>query len=187
MIKPRKPKKCKVCGSEFIPRHNSTMQKVCSGQCALVLVKAEKEKKVREEQSRTHKARLRDVKPLSWFAKKAQKAFNEFIRERDKNQPCISCQKHHTGQYHAGHYKTVGAKSQLRFNEDNCHKQCSVCNNHLSGNLAEYRINLINKIGLKRVEALEDHNEPVKYDRDDYENIEKHYKSKLKALKHESS
>jgi hypothetical protein len=43
----------------------------------------------------------------------------------------------------------------LRFNTYNCHKQCAPCNNHLSGNLVEYRANLINKIGQARVDWLE--------------------------------
>ena len=38
-----------------------------------------------------------------------------------------------------------GAMPSLRFNTHNVHKQCSACNNHLSGNMIEYRINLIAK------------------------------------------
>jgi hypothetical protein len=40
------------------------------------------------------------------------------------------------------------------FDEDNCHKQCSACNNHLSGNLTAYRPALIAKIGQARFDAL---------------------------------
>jgi len=115
-------------------------------------------------------------------AAQAQKAFNAYIRQRDDKEPCISCQRHHGGQYHAGHYRTVGAAKQLRFNEDNCHKQCAPCNNHLSGNLTEYRINLIKKIGLEKVEALESNSDIKRYSIEEYQAIEKRYKDKLKAL-----
>lgn len=115
-------------------------------------------------------------------AAQAQKAFNAYIRQRDDKEPCISCQRHHDGQYHAGHYRTVGAAKQLRFNEDNCHKQCAPCNNHLSGNLTEYRINLIKKIGLEKVEDLESNSEIKRYSIEEYQTIEKRYKDKLKAL-----
>jgi len=76
------------------------------------------------------------------------------VRLRDSG-PCISCQRHHDGQYHAGHYRSVGAMPSLRFNTWNIHKQCSACNNHLSGNMIDYRINLIGKIGQARVDWLE--------------------------------
>jgi len=115
-------------------------------------------------------------------AKEAQKAFNAYIRLRDDKEPCISCQRHHKGQYHAGHYKTVGARPDLRFDEDNCHKQCAPCNNHLSGNIGEYITNLINKIGQKRVDALT-LVRTVKYTCDDLKGIELIYKDKFKKLR----
>ena len=114
--------------------------------------------------------------------REAQKAFNAYIRELDKLEPCISCQRHHEGQYHAGHYKTAGGFPELRFEPLNCHKQCSACNNYLSGNITEYRINLISKIGMKAVEWLEGPHEPKKYTCEDLLAIEKEYKLKLKSL-----
>ncbi|TEW24926.1 recombination protein NinG, partial [Histophilus somni] len=95
------------------------------------------------------------LKSRSERLKELQGVFNRFIRLRDKNLPCISCGRYHQGQWHAGHYRSVGACPELRFNEDNVHKQCSVCNNHKSGNVIEYRINLVAKIGVERVEFLE--------------------------------
>lgn len=128
------------------------------------------------------KKKVKDNDKSAWV-KKAQTAFNAFIRSRDEKNPCISCGRFHEGQYHAGHYRTVGGHGELRFDEDNCHKQCSVCNNHLSGNIAEYRINLINKIGLSKVEWLEGPHEPKKYTIDDLKGIYSTYKEKLKELK----
>jgi hypothetical protein len=95
------------------------------------------------------------AKSKSDWAKEAQREFNKFIRLRDAELPCVSCLRNHSGQYQAGHYKTVGAHPELRFNEDNCHKQCAPCNNHLSGNIAHYRPNLIDIIGQSRVDALD--------------------------------
>lgn len=117
---------------------------------------------------------------------KAQKAFNEFIRLRDAKAGCISCEKSVDwhGQWHAGHYKTVGARPDLRFNEDNCHKQCSRCNNYISGNLTNYRVSLIKKIGIAAVKELESNADtPKKYTAQDYKEIAEHYKAKVKELK----
>ncbi|WP_258530002.1 recombination protein NinG [Pseudomonas aeruginosa] len=61
----------------------------------------------------------------------------------------------HDGQYHAGHYRSVGSHPELRFDEDNVHKQCAPCNNHKSGDVVNYRINLVAKIGAAAVARLE--------------------------------
>ena len=140
-------------------------------------------KQASQDTTRAHKARVMDVKPLSYWMKRAQAAFNAWVRERDKDQPCISCGRHHQGQYHAGHFRPAGSNPEIRFEPDNCHKQCSVCNAHLSGNLTMYRQALIEKIGLARVEFLEGPHEPKRYRKEDYQAIEAEYKQKLKELK----
>jgi hypothetical protein len=112
----------------------------------------------------------------------AQKVFNTYIRMRD-GKVCISCGFVGDGrQFHCGHYKPRGMFSQLAFSEENCSSQCSICNNHLSGNLVAYREALINKIGLDRVEYLESCTEPVKHDIDFYRNIITTYRKKIKEL-----
>ena len=113
----------------------------------------------------------------------AQQAFNAFIRKRDEMLCCISCGKDNswTGQWHAGHYKTTKARPDIRFNEDNCHKQCSVCNNHLSGNIGEYTPKLIERIGHDRFLAL-GLNKVRRYDCAELKEIELKYKAKLKGL-----
>ncbi|MGB1651176.1 MAG: recombination protein NinG, partial [Acidimicrobiales bacterium] len=42
-------------------------------------------------------------------------------------------------------------------------RQCAQCNNWKSGNLTEYRSNLIKKIGLEEVERLEGSQKPRNY------------------------
>lgn len=113
---------------------------------------------------------------------KAQTAFNSYIRKRDEALPCISCGRYHEGQYHAGHYKTRGAHPELAFHPFNCHKQCSTCNNYLSGNLVNYRKNLIKKIGLKNVEWLEGAHKPQNLTIDDLKEIAAYYKAKKAEL-----
>lgn len=122
------------------------------------------------------------VKPLSYWMKRAQSAFNAWVRARDAGQPCISCGRFHQGQNHAGHYRPAGSNPELRFEPDNCHLQCAPCNSHLSGNLTAYRPALIAKIGLERVEWLEGPHEPKRYRKEDYQAIEAEYKAKLKEL-----
>ncbi|MCK3657243.1 NinG recombination protein [Pasteurellaceae bacterium Pebbles2] len=170
-------KKCKICRAEFSPRNS--LQKCCSPACALELVKEQKAKAERKEL----KARKAKLKSRRDWVKDAQDVFNKFIRLRDKDLPCISCGRYHQGQWHAGHYRSVGAAPELRFCELNVHKQCQPCNNHKSGNVIEYRINLIKKIGADKVEWLErqDH-EAKKYSVEDCKEIIQFYKAKCKEL-----
>ena len=134
-------------------------------------------------QRKETKAKLEAIKTRSQWMKEAQTAVNAWIRERDKDQPCISCGRHHQGQYHAGHYLSTGARPGLRFDPRNIWKQCQPCNTHLSGNLINYRINLIAKIGLEAVERLEGDHTTRKWSIDDLRAIRDTYRKDLRRLR----
>lgn len=172
-----KSKKCKSCKSSFFPRNS--MQSACSIDCAISCAS----KISIAEEKKDLIVRKEAIKSRSDHLKEAQVVFNQFIRLRDGIYPCISCMRHHEGQYHAGHYLAVGSHPELRFEEMNNNKQCSVCNNYLSGNQVEYRKNLILKIGIKNVEWLEGKHEPKKYSIEEIKEIKQHYKLMIKELK----
>ena len=176
-----KLKKCKICKSPFEPVRFA--QIVCGISCAIEHSRNLEAKKAKK----AHKEAKARAKPRSEYLKEAQAVFNKYIRVRDEKESCISCGRHHTGQYHAGHYRTVGAAPELRFNEFNVHKQCSVCNNHLSGNLIEYRRGLVAKIGIEKVEWLEGKHEAKKYTIDEIIEIKKYYQQKIKDMQNGSS
>lgn len=188
-------RKCLICREWFHPKYDniewccpehglelSQRRRQKAAEKALAKLKKERRQQEREEKDKL-KIRKLAVKPLSYFAKQAQAAFNAYIRERDKDLPCISCGRHHTGQYHAGHYRTTGANPELRFDEDNVHKQCAPCNNHLSGNIENYTPRLIEKIGQYRFDRLMGVHELPKWKREDYERTWDEYRRKLKELK----
>lgn len=139
-------------------------------------------KKGRQIESKIHKAKKESLKTKGEHLREAQTAFNAYIRLRDAEEPCISCGKFHTGQYHAGHYRSVGSSPELRFEPLNNHKQCAPCNNHLSGNLIKYRINLIEKIGLEKVEWLEGPHEPKRYTIEQIKEIKAHYRKRVREM-----
>lgn len=180
--KPPKPKKCKCCPEKFIPRNS--LQTVCSPKCAIQLanqLSERKQKRMEKEQRAAWNKRKADVKPLSHWINMTQRAFNDYIRARDGD-ICISCGSTMAVSYHAGHYRTTAAASQLRFNEDNVHSQCAACNVHHSGAIGPYRINLITKIGLQRVLALESNNEPHRYTREELDGIRVRYRAALREI-----
>lgn len=123
---------------------------------------------------------------VSVLKRKAQIAFNAYIRKRDENLNCISCDHNFNSdkprQRHAGHYRPQGGHSLLRYDERNCHVQCSICNNYKSGNLADYRLALIEKIGLEVVEELESIDTTKRWSVEELQEIIKTYKFKMKEL-----
>ena len=138
------------------------MQRTCSVKCAIEDGKGIQKK----EYKAVTKSLKAKAKTRSDWIREAQAAFNAYIRARDKRKPCISCDKPDNGQHqrHASHFRSVGACSQLRFNTFNVHASCATCNSTLSGNLLEYRIRLVKKLGQERVDWLESQNKLVRYD-----------------------
>ena len=186
--RPPRPKKCRHCREQFIP--SKPLQVACSIPCALSLTRAKQERErkalaaMERKQLRAAKQRL---KSRADYMREAQAAFNAWVRERDRDQPCISCGRFHQGQWHAGHYRTVGGNPELRFHPLNCHRQCAPCNNHKSGDIVNYRINLVEKIGAGRVAWLEGPHEPRRYTIDELKAITAEYRAKLRELKKETA
>ena len=165
----KKAKVCKQCKAEFEPAR--PLQVCCGPKCAIERATHHRTKKDRAE-LRQAKERL---KSRGDWAREAQASFNGWIRRRDEGKPCISCGSL-TGKKNAGHYRSVGSCPELRFEPLNVHLQCEKCNSYLSGNLIEYRKELINRIGLDGVEFLEGPHPPKKYSIDDLKALKSVYR-----------
>jgi len=133
------------------------------------------------------KKKVRD-EDRSYWLKKAQQSFNAYIRHRDADLPCISCDSNPndknlmTGsRWDCGHYRSVGANPELRFEELNTAKQCVKCNRDLSGNVVNYRIGLVKRIGIEKVEWIEGPHSPKKYTIDELKAIDKKYRELVKT------
>jgi hypothetical protein len=183
--------KCRFPADQLISLPAGSTNKFHTYTCAAEYGKAKSDKirekaikaKAKKEKAKHTKAKkeLND-NDKRYQLKKTQELFNKYIRLRDHNNPCISCGRQHSGQYHAGHYRTVGANPELRFDERNCHKQCAPCNNHLSGNIVNYRSRLLQLYGIDFVEAVEGFHEPKKYTIEDLKELQVLYKHKIKEL-----
>jgi hypothetical protein len=114
---------------------------------------------------------------------RTQKAFNEYIRERDKSNGCISL--YCRGEVeHAGHYFSQGQHSKVRFDEKNVNGQCCKCNTYQHGNLIRYRQGLVKKYGEHWVAILEATAKGIyKWTIPELIALHDHYKSLTKSLK----
>ena len=129
------------------------------------------------------RARKEAIKTLADLKREAQTAMNRWIVQvRDADKPCISCGRHHQGQWHAGHYLSRGSAPQHALNPMNVWKQCAPCNTYLHGNLIPYRVRLIELIGLEAVEAMENDNAPHKWTRERLIEVRDTYRAKLKDI-----
>lgn len=152
---------------------------------------AKRAKATKKAEIATTRARKQALKRIPDLIKEAQTAFNAYVRARDEKEACICCGRFPMSDawhsWDCGHYRSTGSASHLRFNEDNAHRQLVICNRHGAGRAVDYRIGLIARIGLARVEALEADNTPHKWQRDELISIRDHYRARLRELKEETA
>ena len=181
-----KKRRCRYCKEYKVAAFMKIIHSgaYCNLECATKYAYQNKDKGAKTKHTAQKKALKDNDKPFR--LKQAQFAFNAFIRERDKDLGCVSCDKDKNwhGQWHCGHFKTVGARAELRFTETNAAKQCSQCNNYLSGNIIEYEKELIKRVGANTVRSLDIRTSKI-FECDELKEIELLYKNKLKALKSE--
>ena len=127
-------------------------------------------------------------KTLSKLKKELDKWFSLFIRLRNASKDgiveCWTCGKTaHYKKMHAGHFMSRKHHA-TRWNEENVQVQCPKCN--LFGQGEQYTFGkLIDvRIGEGKSEELQELSRTtVKYMRHEYEDMIKHYKEKVNAIK----
>jgi hypothetical protein len=163
-------------------------EQVCSVECSIEVIQSKTYKRKREKEIRianaiNKKKVLNDLKTHSDWLKDLQKVFNKYIRLRDHNMPCVSCGRKLGEKYDAGHYFSVGAYPNLRFNETNVHASCVYCNQHKHGNIAEYSIRLPERIGEDAYkQLLIDRSKPLKLTIPEIIEFIEVYKNKVKNI-----
>ena len=128
----------------------TTLQKYCfNPDCVTAWINDVKTKQWTKKKAQLKK----DLMTVQDHIKIAQQVFNKYIRIRDKNNNCISCSQT-PKKINAGHFYNANNHWSVRFDERNVHLQCEHCNTYLSGNLIQYRENLLKKIGIAEFENL---------------------------------
>ena len=180
--------RCVSCKERF-PREQIIRHSVgnfCSAGCILSYRKEKEEQKRLKQISKIYgakRSKQKESNPLKTRKRATKEICHKYIRLRDKNELCICCNKPLGDDYHAGHYLESGNNPKARYDEDNIHGQRLHCNKFKGGDSGFYRVNLIKKIGLERVERLEGlKGGAVKRTCEDYKEIESYYKKKLKKL-----
>lgn len=128
-------------------------------------------------------------KTLPKLKKEALDLFSQLIKlehNRDGKMKCFTCNKSlqpNTSDCQLGHFLPRGAYPGLTFNRDNVRLQCMRCNIYLNGNIIEFRIRLVDELGIEVVEKLESQrHDLVKLGRSDYQELINKYKTEIKKL-----
>ncbi len=95
----------------------------------------------------------RSSNPRAKAVSLAQSAVNAYVRARDDGKPCISCGEMKPLQ--AGHYWSVGARPELRFDAANIHGQCRHCNIDLAGNREAFRAGIVDRLGSELADCID--------------------------------
>ena len=169
-----KAKKCKQCKNPVLDESIAIRTPLfifCSFECGKLyaIAKSKAARKRLDNKSAKvarvkHKADKERIKTKAKWLQELQVLVNQYVRLRDINDGCISCDKPPiwNGQWHCSHYFSRGHSSSLRFNLWNMHKSCSVCNNHLSGNIESYTPKLIKKIGQSKYNYMVEHKSDIR-------------------------
>lgn len=180
--------KCRNCKKKHTPFNslNNWCQEIdCQTARAMFLLEKAK-KKGKQDWAKEKKTLKESLKTKADYEKELEVIFNTFIRLRDANEPCISCEAP-AGSFtlSAGHYYPAGSNKNIRFNEDNVHVQCWFnCNKNKHGNLSEYLPRLIKKIGQDRFnKLLHKKNTPRHYAIYELKELKVIYRAKIKELK----
>jgi hypothetical protein len=143
-----KTRKCAVCTKPFTPAKRGV--NTCDEECGAIwqrslAIKSEK---------RILKAVKETLKKRPYYVKQLQDEINRLVRLIDTGHPCISS-GNITGQFHAGHYYSVGGNDTIRFHLMNIYAQTSEQNRFKSGNPIGYREGLCNTFGAEHLDYVD--------------------------------
>lgn len=180
-----KQRKCKICKELFTPNPNMFLPPTCEKmECRISYANKHLNKKAKEKKTKARvELRQFNNSDVKGRIKVAKQVVQEYARLRDINEPCISCRKPTAIQWDGGHFMNAEFHSKVRFNTNNIHKQCSHCNDFSASNALNYRIHLINKIGLEKVEWLEQQKGVQKYTAEYLNRLIRIFRKKIRKMK----
>ena len=174
--------KLKCCGcKERYPKE--TMLKLNAGnfhsyECATTYGKS----KAYDNKTKEIKKRNKDLKPKNTLQADAQNAFNEYIRYRDMDKPCINTGvpvEWNGNESDAAHFISRAANNAMRFDMRNVHKATKTSNKHQEKYIHDYRDNLKDRLGVDRFEQFE---KDCKYWKTHQRDFSKYYLERVKKI-----
>ena len=183
-------RKCKFC-KEYVREYVKYPAGVfCSVDHALEFARQPKVKEIAKKKKTAFSKKAHRENDLKTQLKLTQQAFNKMIRTLDDGKPCISCGKPVCGSsWDCGHFQSVGAHPELRFDPRNAFRQGSACNRGVAKFRAneatiqrKYEQNLIDMMGQDYVDFLKRQHPPKKYTCQDLIEMRSEFLAEIKRL-----
>lgn len=146
--------------------------------------KLNKETKEKEKADRErHRNNKKALKKITAWQQQLRSLVQQYVMTvKDKGAKCSTCSNPVANE--AGHYLSVGSRSELQFELTNIHPQCHECNVYKSSNKAEYDKFILAKYGKEHFDKLNSHDWPSLKDKfphwSDYEAEIKRYRALLR-------
>jgi hypothetical protein len=158
-------RRCKnSCGNELptVKKCETIFQRkgYCDIDCLAEHTRTKNAEADRKKAAKAMRKAKERVKPRREWLDKLQTVVNQYVQYvKDKGAPCCTCGSNNTGvKYDAGHCFTKGARSDLRYELTNIHRQCSqYCNVNNSGFQGKHKEFIAAKYGADHLAKLEDH------------------------------
>lgn len=179
-------RKCQ-CGCRQPATGGNGVSAWASLDCA-VKIAQERQRKAEERRAKAERAEFKKrkeaLRPIQYYLKRAERAVNAFRRAQDlaAGYGCITCGTYDAEEWHAGHYRSVGACSSMRYDYKNIHLQCRQCNYFGAGKQQEYGDRLIARIGASEIERIKAAPKRYYWTREELQAIEAKAKADLRAL-----
>jgi len=100
------------------------------------------------------KKKRNKTKTRSQLVRELDKVFSIYIRQRDKDNGCVTCGVIKPWQEMQNCHFYSRGKISTRWDETNCHSGCYRCNVLLKGNYIKYTIYMIDRYGREYVDEL---------------------------------
>lgn len=174
----------------------------CSIDCGVVIgrmradkAREKKKLKAKRDFDKETQRRKKKIRTKSDWTKRVNTAFNTYIKHRDWDKPCISCNEYEAEPingvlWDCGHFQPTGSHPELRWCEVNAHRQHSRCNRGAAKHArndrsvsAQYETNLRARVGDDIVDWLKGPHPALRLLNDELEALEKYYKQASKESK----
>ena len=132
-----KSKKCKVCGDGFVPKR-STLEQVCSIDCAIILGKSKVKKEILAKNKKETSILREKLKTITEWHNDLQREINLIVRTIDLGHPCISSQRPLGKSFDAGHLYGRQSNPHIRYHLFNIFAQSVHDNQWKSGNPLDF-------------------------------------------------
>jgi len=189
-------RKCRYCKCEVPKRVNTPKtpdERVQNnGFCSIAhLLEHQKAKQLAQILKAQAKERRAAKKKKSTAEKDATNMLHKYIRERDHEKRCVTCDTLLVDSYDAGHFRSVGSAKELQVCPINIHGQCRKCNqgyNHKyqrdkRGTAERYESEARERLGNKLVDWLKGPHKPARLRDEDYRYLYKVYSRLRRHIK----